>query len=712
MVTPTEERKLAAIMFTDMVGYSALAQRDDKVALELLEEHRRLLRELFPQFHGTEIKTIGDAFLVEFGSALEAAQCAIEIQRTLAKRNHDVTSDRRIELKIGIHIGDVVHRDGDVYGDGVNIASRIEQLAGAGGICVSMDVERQIRNALEARFEKFGSADLKNIKLQMDLFRIVLPWEKGVESPAKQTSKKSPILIPIAVVIIVIALLGGWLLIQRGKKNQQSVTAQTASVAPVNAPDQKSVAVLPFVNLSDDKGSEYFSDGVSEELLTVLQKIPGLHVAARTSAFSFKGKNATAQEIGQKLGVAHLVEGSVRKAGDAVRIAARLTRADTGEELWSENYTRNLKDVFAVQTELAQTIVEQLRGRFGGADTGAKEKIQAEVQAAEKGGTENVEAHELYLQGRFYENRHSDKSTREALAAYQHAVELDPGFARAWAGVARTHTWIAGFATEGGQKVFDAHLASARDAVARALAIEPDLPDALYARAWLETNFDFNWSAATQTVSKAMALAPADPNMLIAAANLETALGNTDRAIEIYRKAVELDPVNAQSRSFLAFGLANTKRFAEARAEYARVIELNSSAPWAHAGLGLAYLLQNKFEEAANEAQADAGDWARLLIVSCARWAQKRVEESDAALNELIKNEAELAAFQVAEAYAYRGDKDRAFEWLERARRQRDPGLGNLRKDPLLENLYGDPRWNAFLHTMGLADDQLKTRAL
>jgi len=142
---PTEERKLAAIMFTDMVGYSALAQRDDKVALELLEEHRRLLREIFPRFHSTGIKTIGDAFLVEFGSALEAAQCAIEIQHTLAKRNHDVTPDRRIKLKIGIHIGDVVHRDGDVYGDGVNIASRIEQLAGAGGICVSTDVERQIR---------------------------------------------------------------------------------------------------------------------------------------------------------------------------------------------------------------------------------------------------------------------------------------------------------------------------------------------------------------------------------------------------------------------------------------------------------------------------------------------------------------------------------------------------------------------------------------
>ena len=612
---PTEERKLAAIMFTDMVGYSALAQRDDKVALELLEEHRRLLREIFPRFHGTEIKTIGDAFLVEFGSALEAAQCAIEIQRALAKRNTDVTSDRRIQLKIGIHIGDVVHREGDVYGDGVNIASRIEQLAGAGGICVSMDVERQIRNALEARFEKFGSTELKNIKLPMDLFRIVLPWESGSKPERGEArAKRSPILIPAAVLVL-LALIGvGWWFMQRSSNKQQALSAQTAPTAPANAPDQKSVAVLPFVNLSDDKGSEYFSDGISEELLTVLQKIPGMRVAARTSAFSFKGKNATAQEIGQKLGVAHLVEGSVRKSGDAVRIAARLTRADTGQDLWSENFTRNLKDVFAVQSELAETIVEKLRGRFGGTDASstAKEKIQAEVQAAEKGGTKNVEAHEFYLQGRFYENRHSEKSTREALAAYQQAVELDPGFALAWAGVAQTNLWFAAFSTEGGQKTFDAHLASARDAVTRTLSIEPNLPNGLLARATIETNFDYNWNAAAQTVSKALALAPADPNMLIAAGNLELARGNMDRAIELYRKAVDLDPVNPQARTFLAFNLAVTKRFAEARAEYPRVVELNPAAPWAHAGLGLSYLVEGKFEEAVSATEGEAGEYARL----------------------------------------------------------------------------------------------------
>src|SRR5262249_19080255 len=278
---------------------------------------------------------------------------------------------------------------------------------------------------------------------------------------------------------VLVFLRGLWFL--QGTAQHGQVESAQSPNASAKAPDQKSVAVLPFVHLNDDKGSEYFSDGVSEELLTVLQKIPGMHVAARTSAFSFKGKNATAQEIGEKLGVAHLVEGSMRKSGDTVRIAARLTRADTGEELWSENYTRDLKDVFAVQSELAQTIVQQLRNRFAGADAGstAKEEIQAEVKAAEKGGTKNVEAHELYLQGRFLENRHSEKNPREAMAAYQQAVTLDSGFALAWAGVARANVWIAGFSAEGGQKDFDAHLTAARDAVSRALAVEPDLPDAL-----------------------------------------------------------------------------------------------------------------------------------------------------------------------------------------------------------------------------------------
>src|SRR3982750_240535 len=228
-----EQRRLAAIMFTDMVGYSALAARGDRLALELLEEHRQLLREIFPRFHGTEIKTMGDAFLVEFNSALEAARCGIEIQRTLAKRNTDETRERRIELKIGIHIGDVVHRGGDVYGDGVNIASRIEPLAGAGGICVSMDVERQIRNALEARFEKLAPTELKNISVAMDLFRIVLPWEQRPKlEPAKTkvTNRSFPATVLVSLGAAVLGIVGaGWWFVHQTSKQVLSSPSVSAS---------------------------------------------------------------------------------------------------------------------------------------------------------------------------------------------------------------------------------------------------------------------------------------------------------------------------------------------------------------------------------------------------------------------------------------------------------------------------------------------------
>ena len=515
--------------------------------------------------------------------------------------------------------------------------------------------------------------------------------------------------ITIALAVIAAGLLAFRFVHPRTHEESGHVSATSLPPEPRSVPG-RSVAVLAFANLSDDKGSEYFSDGISEELLTVLQKIPGLHVAARTSAFSFKGKNATAQEIGQKLGVARLVDGSVRKAGDSVRIAARLTQAETGEQIWSENYTRDLKDVFAVQTELAQTIVGQLSGQLtdGVADPAAKAAIEAQVRAAEKGGTKNVEAHQFYLQGRFYTNRHSEKSAGEALAAYQRAVELDPAFALAWAGLAQTHVWYCQFSTEAGRAGFDAHLAGARESAARALALEPNLPEALRVRADILLYFDFDWKQGGETLRTALALAPADPALLTAAGNLAIAKGDMARGIALYRDAVALDPVNPLARSYLAFNLALTGQLAEAQAEYPRVVELNPAAPWAHAGLGMGFLIKGKFEEAAVAAQEDAAEWARLLIVAMARWSQKRIPESDAALARLIDGSADTAGYQIAEVYAYRGDKDRAFEWLERAHQQRDPGLGTLRSDPFLVNIHGDPRWLAFVRTMGLADDQLK----
>jgi tetratricopeptide (TPR) repeat protein len=239
------------------------------------------------------------------------------------------------------------------------------------------------------------------------------------------------------------------------------------------------------------------------------------------------------------------------------------------------------------------------------------------------------------------------------------------------------------------------------------LTIEPNLADGLFTRANIKLNFDFDVKGAAEDLKKALALAPSNPDVLIVAGNLEVARGDLNRGLEYYKQAVALDPVNGQARSFLAFTLVVAGRFEEARAEYPRVVELNSAIPWAHAGLGLGYLLQRKFEEAAAAAEGDAGNWAKLLVVSCARWGQKKISESNAALAELEKL-GDTAAYQVAEVHAYRGEKDLAFEWLERARQQRDPGLANMRMDPLLGNITKDARWNTFLHTIGLADEQLR----
>src|SRR5204862_290685 len=345
----SEQRKLAAIMFTDMVGYSALSQRDDKLALELLEEHRQLLREILPRFNGTEIKTIGDAFLIEFNSALEAAQCAIEIQRTLAKRNHDVTAERRIELKIGIHIGDVVHRGGDVYGDGVNIASRIEPLAGAGGICVSMDVERQIRNALEARLEKLAPTDLK--------------------------------------------------------------------------------------------------------------------VISRTSTQRYKSAPNNLREIADQLGVTHVLEGSVQKAADQVRVNVQLINAQNDSHLWADKYDRKLTDIFAVETEIATKIADTLQAKL----------TSSEKQAIAARPTENSEAHELYLRGRFYWNKGLGPEFDKSRQYYQQAVELDPNYALAYVGLADFY----GFAFAVGLLPPEEKWAKMEESMAnKALELDPTLGEA------------------------------------------------------------------------------------------------------------------------------------------------------------------------------------------------------------------------------------------
>ena len=526
MSADVEERKLVAIMFTDMVGYSALSQRNGKLAMELLEEHRSVLREIFPQFNGTEIKTIGDAFLIEFNSALEAAQCAIEIQRALAHRNHDVGAERRIEVKIGIHIGDVVRRGGDVYGDGVNIASRIEPLAGAGGICVSMDVERQIRNALETRFEKLAPIELKNISIPMDLFRIVLPWEKqpALATPSQTTPKARSNRGLIAALVTVVATgAGGFYIFSHrpGPKAPPSATAPASVAIP-----EKSIAVLPFENLSPDPNNAYFATGIQDEILTRLAKIGALKVISHTSTQHYDARPANLPEIARQLGVANILEGSVQRAADQAHINVQLIRAATDEHLWAESYDRKLENIFGVEAEVATSVAEALRAKLTG----------AEQHAIEEKPTNNLEAYDAYLRGIALWREDVWLVRFKAIQPLEEAVRLDPNFAMAWAMLARVNS------QSYSERATADRAAAARAALDNALRLKPGLPEVQVAQGFYQYWVLRDYGGAQRTFESLREVLPNQLNALEGLGMINRELARSDQARLFYDQAIKLNP--------------------------------------------------------------------------------------------------------------------------------------------------------------------------
>jgi TolB-like protein/class 3 adenylate cyclase/Tfp pilus assembly protein PilF len=567
-VSADEQRKLAAIMFTDMVGYSALNQRDEKLAQELLEEHRRLLRPIFPRFNGTEIKTIGDAFLVEFGSALEAAQCAIEIQRTLAHRNTDAPADRQIQVRIGVHIGDVVHRGGDVYGDGVNIASRIEQLANAGGICVSMDVERQIRNALEARFEKLAPTELKNISVPMDLFRIVLPWERNnrlTAGPQKTaqgaTIRRMPWHEVVLAVLFVLGLITGGFFFLRHRASQQASNATASS--SVGSIPEKSIAVMPFENLSEDKANAYFADGIQDEILTRLSKIADLKVISRTSTQHYKSAPDNLPEIARQLGVAHILEGSVQKSGDAVRVNVQLIKAANDSHLWADTFDRKLTDIFSVESEVAKAIADQLRAHL----TGQEEQVIAGKP------TDNAAAYDAYLRGLAYSLK-TAQTPANSLGAQKYlreAVRLDPKFALAWALLSNVDA--RGYITQNLQPTVSLR-EEAQQAAETALTLQPNLGEAVWAKGYYHYSCLKDYDTAVRYFEQARQLLPNSSRIAESLAYVERRRGQWDRSESYFNEAERLDPRNVNLLSQHAFLYSDSRRFPEALRKLDQVLNI------------------------------------------------------------------------------------------------------------------------------------------
>ncbi len=399
------QRRLAAIMFTDMVGYSALTQRNEALALELLEEHRRLLRPLFAEHGGRVIGTTGDGFHVEFGSALQALRSALEAQRVLNDRNATLPVERGIRIRIGIHVGDVVFSEGNVYGDGVNIAARLEPLAEPGGICISQQVYDQVHTKIDVPLATMGKPALKNIQTPIEVYRVMLPWagQPGSTSPA----------------------------------TAHMMTPEPSAQTHRPAADRMSIAVLPLANLSPDPDNEYFSDGLTEDILTQLSKIRRLKVISRTSAMQYKKTSKNVREIGRELSVATILEGGVRKAGNKVRISVQLIDAGTDEHLWAETYDRELADIFAIQSDVARQITDALK-----AYVSPEERARIEHQP-----THNVEAYQAYLKGLFLWNQRSDASVNAGIEQFRRAIELDPRYAPAHVGLADSYIVLGNFGT-------------------------------------------------------------------------------------------------------------------------------------------------------------------------------------------------------------------------------------------------------------------------
>ena len=476
-----------------------------------------------------------------------------------------------------------------------------------------------------------------------------------------------------------------------------STAALVADASEADAPP--SIAVLPFANLSDDASNEHFADGLAEELLNVLAKIPGVRVASRTSAFSFKGQTVDIPTVGRRLNVATVLEGSVRKSGGRVRITAQLVHAPSDSHLWSHSYDRELDDIFAVQDDIARAVVGQLRATLLGeqADAAAEAQVQAQVSAASRGRTADARAHELYLLGRFLVDRMNADDSATGIAYLRQALQIDPRYARAWAGLAGAYSNQADYAWAPVTETFELARAAAR----HALELEPDLAEAHVELAWVQMCHEWDWRGASASSARALELGASDRGALITASVLADSLGRKAQAIAYARRAVLHDPLSYIAHGNLALRCLNSDLLDEADAALQEALRLSPRAGLLPTVLGTLRLEQQRPQEALDAFQQEEIEALRLAGVAMGQFALGRVAESDATLEQLIERCADHGALQIAEALAYRGDVDRAFEWLERAYQQRDSGLPQMRSWPLLRNLHADPRWQPFLQKIG-----------
>lgn len=478
------------------------------------------------------------------------------------------------------------------------------------------------------------------------------------------------LMVPALTVLLVVAGMFLW---------RHSVSASPAVPS--------SIAVLPFADMSPEKNQNYFSDGLAEELLNQLAKTPGLRVAARTSSFQFRDKINVAA-IGKQLDVGTILEGSVRKEGNRVRIAAELVQAADGFQLWSGTYDRNLNDVFAVQDEIARAITSELKGRL----------LKSNTTDTPQRGT-SAEAYNAYLQGRYYYERRTQDDLARAYEYFQQAVKDDPTYARAWSALA----WVQIAQAEAAYgPSFEEGYRSAQSAAEKALQLDPGLAEAHAAIGRIKRGYDWDWAGADAAFQKALALEPQNSVVLLGASSLDATLGRFEEAVTLNRRAVEIDPLSVVAHISMGMHAYYAGQLNLATDAYQKALAISPADPEAHYLLGLVYISRTQPQLAMAEFQKDQRGVQRNVGEALAYWALGRKAEADASLQQLIADYRTQAAYQIAEVYAFRGEKDRAFEWLETAREHKDSGLPSIKGDPLLKNLYHDLRYAEFLKKIGL----------
>ncbi|MEN8798066.1 MAG: tetratricopeptide repeat protein [Flavobacteriaceae bacterium] len=570
-------RKLTAILSADVKGYSRLMGDDDESTVTTITAYRENITKLTKKHQGRVVDTPGDNILAEFSSALNAVNCAIGIQRALEIENAKLPDDRRMEFRIGINLGDILHQDDRIYGDGVNIAARIESLAEPGGICISRGVYDQVKKKVHQGFEYLGEHAVKNIAEPVRIYRILQSpeYEGRVIGETKTKSTQIKILYGTIISLIVVASSS---LIWTIYSRPVGTTAASSENRIIPLPDKPSIAVLPFVNMSEDPEQEYFSDGITNDILTALSKFGDLLIIASNTTFTYKGKSVNVENVGQELGVRYILEGSVQRAGVKVRVNAQLIDATTGYHIWSERYNRELKDIFAVQDEIVNSIVGNLAVKI---DATERKRVLHKK-------TESLEAYDYLLQGMEYLRRRTRSDNTNARQMFEKAIKLDPEFASAYVGLGQTYRVQA----EYGWTEFQTQaLQKARDLALIALNKDESNADAYALLGYIETYFG-QYDLAIKHLNHAIELNPNDASSYSYRGNVMLRAGRVDDAIESLETAYRFDPNMSPGQSMF---------------------------------LGIGYFLKGQYEKAITileEGVSRKPDWSGNHIILAATYAQ------------------------------------------------------------------------------------------